>query len=276
MDYKIICDSCCDFSEELKTELNAVNVPLTMRLGEKEFVDDKNLDLEVFRAAMKANKSKAGSAAPSPDSYYNEMKTAQSSFAVTLSSHLSASYSNALIAAEDIKKEGGQTYVFDSKSASAGETSVAVKIRECIDSGMGRDEIIKTVEQHVKDMKTYFVFDNYDNLFKNGRLKKITFKIVSILNLKLIMGSDGDGNIKLFSKPRGMNMMYKRMMELIEESGRDFKNENLVIAHCNNPALAEKFREMISSQFPFKRILIVPCHGLSTLYADESGIILAF
>lgn len=276
MKYTIIGDSCCDFSDELKAELNAVNVPLTMRLGDKEFVDDESLDLEIFRAAMKANKSKAGSAAPSPDAYYREMKKAESSFAVTLSSHLSASYSNALIAAEDLKKDGGETYVFDGKSASAGETCVAVKIKDCIDAGMSRDEIITTVEEHVKNMKTYFVFDNYDNLFKNGRLKKITFKIVSILNLKLIMGSDGDGNIKLFAKPRGMNMMYKRMMELFAESGKDFTKETLVIAHCNNPALAEKFREMVSAQFPFKRIITVPCHGLSTLYADENGIIMAF
>ena len=64
MDYKIIVDSCCDMTQQLKERLGVIQIPLTMRLGEKEFVDDDSLCIETFMSEMVACKEKMGSAAP--------------------------------------------------------------------------------------------------------------------------------------------------------------------------------------------------------------------
>ncbi len=125
-------------------------------------------------------------------------------------------------------------------------------------------------------MKTFFVLERYDNLQKNGRLNKLSGKIAHLLNIKLIMGADGEGSIALFDKPRGTAKMIEKLLSYIEKSGKDTAGENIVIAHCNNPALAERLADAIKNRFRFADIHVVPTGGVSSLYADEKGIIMAF
>ena len=59
-------------------------------------------------------------------------------YAVTLSAELSGSYNSAVLGVELYKEEYGEKkiHVFNSKSASIGETLIAMKIAECEDKGM--------------------------------------------------------------------------------------------------------------------------------------------
>lgn len=66
-------------------------------------------------------------------------------------------------------------------------------------------------------MKTYFVLENLDNLVKNGRMNKITGKILSLLHIRPILGSDGDGNIAFFTQARGQNQIIEKLADTIEK-----------------------------------------------------------
>ena len=279
MDYKIVVDSCCDIGPELREKLGIISVPLILMLEDKEFVDDKALVLSDFMAKMKACVGKIGSAAPSPAAYMDAFINAGKSFAVTLSSQLSASYASAkagLNLARESKDKDVESYVFDSKSASAAEILIVLKIRDFLNKGLHRQEIISHVENFIKNMKTYFVLENHDNLVKNGRMNKLSSKVLGALDIKLVMGADDEGKIKLYSKPRGEKRMIERLVSLIGESGRKTETEKLVITHCNNPGLAEKLATEIKNKFTFNEILVLPTGGLSSLYADDKGVIMAF
>lgn len=277
MEYKIIVDSCCDLTSELKGRLDIRSVPLTMRLGKNEYTDDESLHLADFMEEMQACADKVGSSAPDPFLYQQAMEAAHNSFVITLSSKLSASYSNAVIGQSYAEESGEHSaYVFDSKSASAGETLVALKLNELISNNTPKETIINTINKFINNMKTYFVLENYDNLLKNGRLNKLTGKLIRILNIKLLMGSDGNGNIKLYAKPRGIKQMIENLLTLIHDSGKNISEENMVISHCNNPELASDIKNAVKQRFNFRDIIIVPTGGLSSLYADNRGIIVAF
>lgn len=277
MDCKIIADSCCDLTPELRERLGgAVSVPLIMTLGEKSFVDDDALDLPNFMAEMKACTERIGSASPSPSLYKDAFVEAKTSFAVTLSSNLSGSYSSAMIGKTLAEEEGAEVHVFDSKSATAGEVLIALKIREMINNQFQKVKIIASIDNFIRDMKTYFVLDNVDNLRKNGRLNKITATIVSVLNIRPIMGADGDGHIAMFAFGRGEKQILQRLADFIEESGKTTEGESMVITHCNNPGLAEKLMNLIKNRYNFSEILIVPTRGLSSMYANNKGIVMAF
>ncbi len=277
MEYTIIADSCCDMTPQLRERLCLKSVPLTMMLGQKEFTDDDYLDISGFMAEMKACTKRVGSASPPPYLYQKSIESARHSFIVTLSSQLSGSYANA-VACKTLAEENGETdtYVFDSKSASAGEVLIAVKIRELLLNGMSKDNIIKTVNHFIDSMKTYFVLERYDNLQKNGRLGKIKGKLISTLNIKLVMGADGSGNIKLYDKFRGEKQLVERLLSLIESSGKKTEGESLAISHCNNLDLAKSLGKAIELKYHFKEILILPTSGLSSLYTDDKGIVMAF
>lgn len=277
MQNPIIVDSCCDMPDLMKKEMDVTMIPLTMMLGQAEYVDDETLNLRGFMRDMKACKEKVGSASPSPYLYQQAVQSTRSDYIVTLSDKLSGSYGNAVLGNQQALEETGHSaHIFDSKSASAGETLITIKLHELIHEGMPKTQIIKTIHTFIDNMKTYFVLENYDNLQKNGRLNKITGRLIQILNMKLIMGADEEGNIALYDKVRGMKRAFGQMLTLIEESGKKTEGENLVLSHNNNLDLAEQFASEIKARFSFKRIYIVPTGGLSSLYTDDKGIVMAF
>jgi DegV family protein with EDD domain len=277
MDYQIVVDSCCDLTPEMKQSMDIVSVPLSMTLGDKSFFDNEELDLDGFIDEMSACKDKIGSAAPSPSLYQEAFHRSSESFAVTLSGNLSASYSGAMLGKQLAEEETGcSVHVFDSKSASAGETLITLKLFQLIGQGIHRSKIIMQIEAFINEMKTYFVLESIDNLVKNGRLNKIAGKIVSALNIKPLLGSDGDGNISFFSYSRGEKQTISKLSDTIEKSGRNTEGEMMVITHCKNPGLAEKLKEAISLRYRFKDIFVVPTAGLSSMYANVKGIIMAF
>ncbi|MDR1913755.1 MAG: DegV family protein [Clostridiales bacterium] len=277
MDYKIIVDSSCDLTDEQRELYGIISVPFTMRLGEKEFLDDEGLDYDNYMCEMKLTTQKVGSAAPSPHEFQKAMEVAKNSYVVTISGQLSASYQNAMIAKTHVEETGtARAHVFDSKSASAAEHLTALKIYELMQKKASREQIISTVQQFIDNMKTYFVLERYDNLYKNGRLNKIAGKLLEIINVKLVMGTDGNGNIAHHANARNIKHMIDILLSYIGKSGRKTEEENIVISHCDNLDLAERFSNAVRKMYTFKNIIIVHTGGLSSLYADHKGIVLAF
>ena len=273
----IIVESGCDIPDLMKKELSVTVVPLSMMLGQAEFADDESLDLPEFLEAMKACKEKVGSASPPPYLYQEAIQETGSEYVITLSGKLSGSYSNAVLGNNLAREETGHSaHIFDSKSASAGETLIAIKLHELLREGLPKARIIEIIHEFIENMKTYFVLENYDNLLKNGRLGKVAGNLIQILNIKLILGSDGDGNIALYEKVRGVRRMIGQLMSLIETSGKNTEDGNLVISHCNNLELAEQLLAEIKKRFHFQNIHIVPSGGLSSLYTDDKGVVIAF
>ena len=275
MDYTLVADSCCDLTSELKQEWGVKSVPLTLTLAEKDFTDNDDLDLPKFMEEMHACKGRVGSAAPSPGLYADAFSGADA-FAVTLSGNLSGSYASAMAGKSIAEESGAQVHVFDSRSAAAAEVLIVMKIRKLISEGLLKTEIISRVEHFIREMRTFFVLDNIDNLLKNGRLNRITATISSTLHIRPIMGADGDGNISLFSHVQGWKQVVKKLADTIADDGRPTKGGSLVITHCNNPALAEELKNEIQRRYDFSEILVLPTRGVSSLYANEKGVIMAF
>ncbi len=275
MKYTLVADSCCDLTNEMRDEWGVKSVPLTLTLGNESFQDDDTLDLPDFMARMHACKSRIGSAAPSPGMYAEAFGT-DDAFAVTLSSQLSGSYASAMSGKEIAEEAGAKVHVFDSRSAASGEVLLILKIRKLIHEGLEKSEIIKRIENFIQQMRTFFVLDNIDNLYKNGRLNRITATIISTLHIRPIMGADGDGNISLFSHVQGWKQVVRKLADTIEADGRNTEGQSLVITHCNNPSLAESLKEEIERRYHFAEILVLPTRGLSSLYANEKGVIMSF
>ena len=248
-----------------------------MLLGGKEFRDDSELDMPYFMSEMSQYQGKVGSASPAPILYQEAIESADEAYVVTLSQKLSGSYSNAVIGNAEATENGSRpACLLDSKSASAGETLIAIKLHELIQANMPMAQILPAIQKFINEMKTFFVLENHDNLQKNGRLNKVTGSLIHLLNIKLIMGANGNGEIALFEKCRGTKKMVQQLLGQIAKSGKDTQTENLVISHCNNLGLAEEIVRCVHERFRFKEIFIVPTGGLSSLYVDDGGVVMAF
>ncbi|MBO5030882.1 MAG: DegV family protein [Lachnospiraceae bacterium] len=276
MKYKIIVDSCCELPEHLKKDERFEIVPLTLIVGklyEKE--DDAGFNQREFLDAVAACPECPKSACPSPERYRKAYETdAEHVYAVTLSSKLSGSYNSAVLGKNMYHEMYGQKdiYVVDSKSASGGETQLAYKIMDLEEQGMSFREITEQLEAYVKAMNTYFVLENLDTLRKNGRLSRVKALVASTLNIKPVMGAD-DGSIIQLGQGIGMKKALTKLADTAIEEAVEPEKKRLIITHCNNLKAAECVRRQIEEKLRFRETLILDTAGISSLYANEGGVI---
>lgn len=276
MSYKIVVDSCCELPEELKKDSRFEIVPLTLIVGDDyEKPDDENFNQREFLDAVAACPKCPKSACPSPERYMEAYKTeAEHVYAVTLSSQLSGSYNSAVLGKNLYHDAYGEKdiYVVDSRSASCGETQLAYKIVEFEEAGLPFQEITEKIEQYVKEMHTYFVLETLETLRKNGRLSRVKALVASTLNIKPLMAGD-NGSIVQLGQGIGMK---KALAKLVETAVSDVKNaetRRLMITHCNNPSAAESVRKSIEEKIQVKEVVIMDTAGVSSMYANEGGVI---
>lgn len=199
-------------------------------------------------------------------------------YMVTLSSHLSGSYNSAMLAANMYMEDhpNKHIHVFDSLSASSGQTLVALKANELAGSGLSFDEVIKQTEQFIHEMGTKFVLESLETLRKNGRLSTVTATLASALNIKPVMTSNGNGEIDKVTQARGMSKAIMKMADAIKADAVDPQNHTLMIAHCNNRKRAEFVKEEILKRLSFKDVQITETGGISSLYAADGGIVVCY
>lgn len=201
--------------------------------------------------------------------------SAERVYAVTLSSNLSGSYNSAVLGKNLLleNRPEQKIYVFDSRSASVGETLIAMKIRECEEQGMAFEQVVETVEAYIDSQNTYFVLENLETLRKNGRLSNLKAFVASALKIKPVMGSTPEGTIVQLDQARGINKAMMKMVDYVAQRAKDSEEKVLAISHCNCPARAEIVKEAILQRVSVKDVVILDTAGVSTMYANDGGVI---
>ncbi len=274
MDINLIVDSCVDCNIDTK---DVEKIPFKIMIDDEEIIDS-DLDIMDLLAKMKNSKGHTKTACPSPEDFINAFKKCKNTFAVTISSALSGSYNSAMLAVNIMKEKfpDNVVHVFDSKSASAGESLVALKVKQMIEDNIDISEIIENTNKYISKLRTFFILDSLDNLAKNGRITNLKAIIGNVLHIVPIMGEDGNGSIVLKEQVRGKKKAFSRLVDMIGEYNVDFENTILGITHCNCFEKAEKLRDEIKTKYPFKDIKIFNASGLSSVYAYDGGIVIAF
>ena len=278
MSFKIIVDSCCDLTPAQLREECFVKVPLTIRVGGHTIVDDDTFDQGELLWRMKESETAPQSACPSPMQYLEAFNCgADDLYVVTLSALLSGSH-NAAAQARSIWLEdhpGANVHIFNSCSASAGEVLVALKIQELAQSGMDFTTVVDQVSRYINEMQTYFVLETLDTLRKAGRLNRVQSIVTSTLRIKLLMGATPEGEIckkgQAMSVKQALNKMVALMADDLKHVGK-----RLSIVHCNCLERAFYVKELAMKQCRFDEILVSDTGGISTMYANDGGIVVAY
>lgn len=275
--YKIICDSCTDLTPAILSDSHFIKVPLTISVGSDSMTDDETLNQQELLSKMAANEAAPKTACPSPALYLSHFAPDRDNYVVTLSGHLSGSYNAAMQAKAIFREEGGQgnVHVFNSRSASAGQTQIALLLRELAGTKLPFPQVVHQVEAYISRMKTLFVLENLENLRKNGRLTRLQSIVTGTLRVKLLMGSTEEGEICKLGQGLSLRQTLAKLVGKMTEDP-DHQNRRLVISHCNCLERAEYVRDLIRQKCRFGEILIVPTGGISTVYANQGGIVAAY
>lgn len=275
MSYKIVVDSCCELPKELLKDARFEIVPLQLEVGEYKIPDDENFNQAEFLRKVAECPTCPKSACPSPHQYMEAYHVeADHIYVVTLSSHLSGSYNSAILGKNLYHEKYGnkQIHVVDSESASSGETQIVLKLMELEEKGLPFEEIVERIETFRSSIHTYFVLDNLETLRKNGRLTGVKALVASTLNIKPIMAGD-KGTIVQRGQSIGMKKALGKMADMIVSEVSNHSERRLMITHCNAPARAKLVRDMILAKVKFKECIIMDTRGISSMYANDGGII---
>ena len=264
MSFKVVIDSCGELTDEMKASGCFETASLMIQVDDHNIVDDATFDQADFLRRVAASPNCPKSSCPSPEAYRAAFDCdADHVFAVTLSSKLSGSYNSAVLGMNLLKEEkpDAKVYIFDSRSASIGETLIGLKIQECEEQGLPFEEIIDKVEAYIDSQMTWFVLENLETLRKNGRLSKVKAFVATALRIKPVMVSTPEGEIAQLDQARGMNKVVNPDETVI------------AISHCNCPERAQMVKETLINRIHPKGIFVVDTAGISSMYANDGGII---
>lgn len=278
MGYRIVADSCTDLTDSLRKDENVVIIPLTLEVGGYQIIDDETFDQQDFIKRVHECPQCPKSSCPSPEAYMNAFKGEDDIYVVTLSSNLSGSFNSAVLAKKLYEEENDpkNILIIDSCSASVGQTLIALKLKEFLQKGYAFEEVKNRILKFRDEMNTMFVIESLETLRKNGRLSNLQAMICNALNIKPVMGATPEGTIYKIDQARGMNKSIQLMAGIIKKGEPHPEQKILGIAHCNNYERALYTKEEILKENPFIECVIVDTAGVSSMYANNGGIVVAY
>ena len=279
MGFKIVVDSCCDLTGQMLKDPRFIKVPLTIRSNGSSFIDNETFDQADLLWAMKQSEEAPSTACPSPQSYLDAYQGPEEEdvYVVTLSALLSGSHNSAeqarMLMEEDHPNKN--VYVFNSCSASSGEVLVALKVRELAESGTPFKHVVREVEQFIYQMQTMFVLETLENLRKNGRLTRLQSVITGALKIKLLMAATPEGEICKLGQTLSMKQALSKMVDHMANDPAH-AGRTLAICHCNCLDRAFQVKAMAEQRCKFAHILILEAGGITSVYANDGGIVTAY
>lgn len=278
MTWNIVLDSSCDLVPQDDFKNASIKIaPLTIRVGDKEFVDDENIDVVQMMDAMNKEKSASSTACPSPDAFYEHFKSADNIICICITSNLSGTYNSALVAERMIKEEypDKNIFVLNSYNTAGGMVLMAQYADQLIGEGLAFEEIVTKLEVYAKETRLIFTLEKFDNLIKTGRMKPLVGKVVAALGIHLIAQASDIGTVELMFKVRGDDKTLEKMVDYMNEQ-KDMTDKPVVINHCNNLKAVEKLKELIREKCKTDKITVKKCKGLTAFYAMDKGILIGY
>lgn len=230
---KIFTDSTCDLPAAWIGKYDIGIVPLYVTFGDANFRDGIDLTTpELYKKVDETGKLPK-TAAPSPADFIAAFSPfiaeGRPILYISLSSELSSTYQNALIASDEFPE--GQVTVFDSLNLSTGIGLQVMKAVRAAEEGKTVPEIVSMLEAVRPRVETEFVIDSLDYLYKGGRCSGMQNLVGSLLRIRPVIKVI-DGKMTPAYKIRGsrekaLDQLLNNALERIS----DMDNDLIFVTH---------------------------------------------
>ncbi|MDM8245147.1 DegV family protein [Collinsella tanakaei] len=286
MSWAIVADSSCNLRswKPQAPDTTFVSVPLTIHVGGEEFIDDANLDVAELNRTVAQESQASSSSCPSVGVWAEEFRRADNVIAITISANLSGSYEAANTARTMVLDEfmrdhagimtGKNIFILNSR-ATGGKMELIVELLDrYLTTNPSFDDVVAYLEKLDAASTVVFSLSSFDNLVKNGRMPRLAGSIASKLNIRMLGTASAEGTIKIVGPTRGEKKMYRKTIEVMASDG--YHGGLVYIDHVDNEKSASELKAIIEAQWPQAEVHILPCGGLCSYYAEESGLIIGY
>ena len=239
MRVRIIIDSTTDLAPKLEGQVTIV--PLTVRFGDKEYIDGVTITHEEFYNKLVESDVLPTTSQATPaafDEVFKEVAAAgDSAVVITVASQFSGTCQSARIAAEDYDN----IYVVDSGSVTMGAGILTEYALRCACSGMEATQIAALLEKKKEDICLIALLDTLEYLKKGGRISSAVAFAGGLLNIKPVINVK-DGVIHMLGKARGSKQGNNLLVQEIGKAGGiDFSMPILLGYSGLSDALLKKY-----------------------------------
>lgn len=238
---KIFSDSTCDLSKELVERYNITIIPLYVRLGDEEFLDGVNISPQELYKWSDEHGETPKTAAPGISDIEKLLSPdGDDEYVIfTISSSMSASNSNAKLAAEDLGI-AERVHVIDSANLSTGIGLLVIRAAELAAEGKSAAEIVTEIEAVKDKVRASFVIDTLVYLYRGGRCSGLAAMLGTALKLHPRIAV-ADGTMHPEKKYRGNS--HKFVLDYVkdmEPSLKKARKERVFITHsgCDEEIVA--------------------------------------
>ena len=271
---KIVADSSANLMELKTVAFDAA--PLKIITAQREFVDNRDLDLNEMIHFFKSYKGKSQTSCPNPEDWLNAFGDAEDVFCITITSGLSGSYNAACVAKGMYEAEhpGKRVFVINSLSAGPELTLIAEKLEELIVAGQSFEEICAYIPEYQKKTGLLFMLESLNNFAANGRVSPAVAKIAGVLGIRIVGKASDAGTLAPTDKCRGEAKSLNAILKHLKESG--LKAGKVILAHCLNENAANTLKKMIETDLPNVVVKIGKNLGLCSYYAEKGGLLVGY
>ena len=217
MSVKIIVDSTADLLPEIAAQVKIV--PLTIRFGDREFIDGVTIDSKKFYEMLIESDELPTTSQANPavfeEAFAEVVGAGHQVVCITCSSKLSGTHQSAVIAAEEYP---GQVFVVDSQTIALGSAILVQYALELVAQGQSAEEIAWKLMQKREKVRLVAMLDTLEYLKKGGRISKTVAFAGGLLNIKPVISIE-DGEIKMLGKARGSRQGNNLLIQEIGKAG---------------------------------------------------------
>ena len=271
---RIVADSSADLLQLPGADFAAA--PLKIVTEEKEYVDDGALDVHGMVKELAAYKGRSGSSCPNPEDWLCCFGDAQEVFCITITAALSGSYSAACVARDMYLQRHPERKVFVLNSLSTGPEMrlLAERLRLLCAQELSFEKICEKLTACSRKTGLLFMLESMKNLANNGRVNPLAARAAGLLGIRVIGKASERGELELLGRHRGAGKVLSAMSECLKNEG--YRGGRLRIAHCFHEEAARKLAELVRADYPAADVMIYPCRGLCSFYAEEGGLLVGF
>jgi DegV family protein with EDD domain len=253
----ITADSPIDLNPELAKRFNISVIPLYIAFEEKSYKDGIDISPEdIFQEYEEEKVIPHTSSIPIADyaAFFRGFTDKGISVVhFSLSSAISSTYQNAVIAAEGLSG----VFIIDSLNLSTGIAMLAVMACGLRDKGLEAEKIYKNIKKQRALICSSFVVDKLEYLRKGGRCSALTALSANVLSIHPSIEMRG-GHLELAKKHRGkIEAVQLQFISEQLEKGKSINLDRVFICHSGIPAeQLEAIRKLVADTLDFKEILI--------------------
>ena len=236
MSYRIVTDTCCDFSAEMYEKLKLAVVPLSVRFRDEERSHYTESWLKEMYAGMRAGEV-ATTAAVNPQGWSECVEpilaAGEDVLILAFSSGLSTTYQSAVIAVQELSGKYPQRKirVVDTLCASLGQGLLVYYACKKRDEGMELDALADWCDTHKFNLCHWFTVDDLMFLKRGGRVSAATALVGTMLQIKPVLHVDNEGHLINVAKARGRKASIEALAKKLGETGLPGENDTVFISH---------------------------------------------